>query len=850
MQKKNNQLHLGDTHADLASIREKFEYFHALLDHNNEVLRIISDMEEKAQGEYLFDMNYIRSRLQDLRSGVNQMIDCMIALGGDRYRPLRDRFQLIDNEVDVVFPGNRPVREDAYIRWFDKLNRMHSFSVGSKNAQLGEMKSKLELPVPDGFAITAWAYKHFVSANHLQRRISRRINRVDFRSYEDLVKVSREIQQLVRSNQVPPDLAEALHEACRELVKRTGRDRFSLRSSAIGEDTLFSFAGQYASYLNVSSEQILKFYREVLASKFTPKAIYYFLSHSLSESELSMSVGCVSMIDARSAGVVYSRCPVNPGNDDVMINSLFGLGKSLVDGTLTPDLFRVSRRNGQITEATISPKPVKLVLNSNGGIREEAVPPDLQNQPSIDEKHLRELAKYAIKLEDHYGMPQDIEWAIDNDNRLYLLQTRPLQVMTTRVRAEPFDGKSKKCLLQGGITASHGAGSGIIHHVSTQADLVNVPDGAVLVARHPFPGLITVMNKIKALVTEVGGVASHMATIAREYGVPTLVGVAEAGSLPQGRLVTVDATGAAVYEGDLPDLIGLRTVEYDRMDEGSIYDILGRVLDLISPLRLLHPEDADFTIENCVTFHDITRYIHQRAMEEMFFGASRIEDEELISLRLKTDIPMKLNVIFIDREHTVLGKKGEITEKELGSKPMEAFWSGIKKEGWPSVHPPPQLKPVGVIDRITAGRYARHEYSENSFAILSSEYMIFNVRMGYHLASVEAMCTDDISKNYVRMQFSYGGATLERRKRRIRLITEILNRMEFTCQHKSDFLSATLAYKEETAIEHAVHLLGRLVMMTKQLDMALSSDGVTRWYTDDFIKKLGLNDGDTTTAQS
>jgi len=829
-----------EVRSELQAIREKFEHFHALLDLNNRVLHLISDMEEKAQGEFLFDMNYIRQSILELRKDIGGLIERMIALGGDAYIPLRDRFELIDNEVDIVFPSNRPVREDTFTRDFGKLNRMHSYSVGSKNAQLGEMKSKLDLPVPDGFAITAWAYKHFIDANHLQRRISRRINSVDIRSYEDLEQVSREIQQLIRTSRVPDDLAESLQTACAQLKEKTGIDRFSLRSSAIGEDTMFSFAGQYASYLNVRSDQILKYYREVLASKFTPKAIYYFLSHSLSESELSMSVGCVAMIDASAAGVVYSRNPVNPGEDAVMVNSIFGLGKYLVDGTLTPDTFDVSRKDGSILYSEVSVKPVQLCNSFDGGTVEELIPLNSQSLPSIGKKHLAKLAEYAVQLEEHYGMPQDIEWVIDQRNRLLLLQTRPLQVMASAVELTPHDTSGYDLILSDGITASHGAGAGKIHHISSPTDLPRVPEGAVLVAPHPFPGLITVMTKIRALVTEIGGVASHMATIAREYGVPTLVGVSQAESLPSGRIVTVDATGACIYEGELSELIAQRRPEYDRPDRGSIYDILGRVLDLVSPLRLLHPEDADFAIENCVTFHDITRFIHQKAMKEMFFGASRIKDEEKISLRLKTDLPLKLNVIYIDRDHSFTGKRGTIDESEINSLPMNAYWAGIKEEGWPSTAPPPQLKPVGRIERSFEDPGSKHEYAEDSFAIISHEYMIFSVRMGYHLASVEGLCSPDISKNYIRMQFSYGGATLERRQRRIRLITDILGKMDFECQHKSDFMNATVSYKDEAGIKRRLHNLGRLTMMTKQLDMALSSDGVTDWYTKDFMRKLGL----------
>jgi pyruvate,water dikinase len=313
--------------AELRAIRDKFSHFRRLLDHNHQALEILGDMEEKSQGKYLFDLNFIRSRLADLRANVSEIIRCLVTLGGDRYQVLQERFTLIDDQIELVFPSNRPIREDAYCRRFDTLSRMNSYSVGSKNAQLGEMISKLGLPVPQGFAVTAWAYKRFIESNDLQNRISERIDSVDIRSFYDLVRVSGEIVDLIKASTVPNDLAEAIIEHARGLTTKAREARFSLRSSAIGEDTLFSFAGQYASYLNVRSDQLVRRYREVLAGKFTPQAIYYFLSHSLSESELAMSVGCVAMVDAAAAGVAYSRDPVNPVDDHVLVNAVWGLGK-------------------------------------------------------------------------------------------------------------------------------------------------------------------------------------------------------------------------------------------------------------------------------------------------------------------------------------------------------------------------------------------------------------------------------------------------------------------------------------------------------------------------------------------
>ena len=829
----------GESETQLRLIQDKFATFLLLLDNNNYVLEIMSDMEEKAQGDYLFDINYIRNSLDQIHKGIDVIIESIITLGGEDYRALENRFNEIREVLDTVLPGRQPIQEDFYVVPLERLNRTRARSVGGKNAQLGEMKSTLNLPVPEGFAITAQAYKDFVEANNLQDRISRRLDGVDIKSYDELKKISREITDMILASPIPEKIEADIREGHRRLIARSKSDQFSMRSSAIGEDTLFSFAGQYASYLNVTGDELLDRYREILASKFTPKAIYYFLSHSLSEAEYAMSVGCLSMVQAVASGVVYTRDPVYPEDDVVLVNSIYGLGKYLVNGVITPDVFRVNRSTGEIEEASIARKPVRLVIRPEKGTAEEKVPKKLQGQPSLTNGQLKQLVDYALKLEDHYLGPQDIEWAIDKNGQIYLLQSRPLQVIKARSFDRLPDMDGAKLIFKGGTTVCPGAGSGAVQHVRSHRDLGDVQPGRVLVAPNPFPGLITVMNKISALVTRVGGLASHMATIAREYRVPTLVGVKDALKLPDGQTVTVDATGGRIYEGNLPQLIEARLPEYDHPDASGIFQVLERVLDLISPLRLLHPSDSDFTPKHCMTYHDITRFAHQKAMDEMFHSARDLEQNEGLGCKLKSDIPLDVNVIFIDRESAGLNRKKYISEDEIVSDPLKYFWEGIKSEGWPR-RPQPGLMVRKMGTDLTD--LDRQEYSESSYAVLSKEYMILSMRMGYHFTTIEAMCTEEPSKNYIQMQYKDGGASLDRRIRRIKLLNQILSLLGFLHERRNDFLNSHIAYQDRASMAEKLAILGRLTMMTKQLDMALSTDAVANWYTSDFIRKLKLNE--------
>jgi pyruvate,water dikinase len=632
------------------SIQDKFQHFLSLLDANNRVLKIISDMEEKSQGEYLFDVNYVRTSLGDLRIGLDDMADNMIALGGKPYEPLKDKIVAIASEINRLLTGSRPIPQDDFIIPFDQLTSARADSVGSKNAQLGEIKSRVGLPVPNGFAITAWAYKHFIDANNLQERITNLIRQLNVMNYEDLVRISEEVRSMVLASPVPTDLEEAMMTRLLDLSKSTSSDQFALRSSALGEDTQFSFAGQYATLLNIKIHEVVKRYREVIASKYSPKAIYYFMSHSLSESDLAMSVGCVEMINARSSGVIYTRDPVRPGDDTLVIHSIFGLGKYLVDGTLTPDVFRVARLGGAIVESNIAKKSIRLVMPPHGGTQEENVPDRHQESPSVSEDDIFTLSRFALQLEQHYACPQDIEWAIDQEGKPYILQSRPLRVIGASKAAALPDLTQCEILADKGTTACPGAGGGPIFQARSSQDLSRVPEGAVLVAPHPFPGLITAMGRINAIVTQVGGVASHMATLAREYRIPTLVGVESAIDLPAGKPVTVDATGGVIYAGIHQGLIEARQPEYELFEDMPLFDLLEQILMRVSPLNLLHPADPDFTLDNCETFHDLTRFAHQKAAEAMFSSAEDMDNIDSISLRLKSEIPLQVNIIYIDRE--------------------------------------------------------------------------------------------------------------------------------------------------------------------------------------------------------
>ena len=831
----------GDTQAILRVLQSKFASFLDLLDRDNRIHALIGELEEKGRGEEDFDLVLLRRLLGELRAEAEAMIEAMIAIGGESYLPLRGKYAEIRSGIEMLVPHRQPLKEGALTMPLDSLGPAGASSVGNKCSQLGQIRAKLGLSVPDGFAITGWACHQFLESNRLREQISERIRSIDIRSYQQLEIVSGQIRAMVAKAIVSKELREAIKLAARELTKRSGARAFSVRSSAVGEDTHFSFAGQYATFLNVMPTDLVDRYRDVVASLFTPQAMYYYLSMPDPEMEMTMGVGCMAMVDARASGVVYTRDPVRPNEEVMLINSVFGLGAYLVEGTLTPDSLTVARNTGKVIETRVAHKPVRLAVDPDGGTVRKIVEEHDRDRLSISESEIRTLVDCANQIERFYHCPQDIEWAVDQAGHVFILQARPLRM----VEAMPLGGPDLEDLIplmHGGVTICPGAGTGPVYHARSARDLPGVPEGAVLVAPHSFPGIVAAMQKVSAIVTETGGVANHMATIAREYRVPAVTGMLHAlDTLKPTQPVTVDAGKGMIYDGEQPQLVAARRPEREVGADLATMCTLRGVLMRVSPLELVHPGDENFSIANCHTLHDLTRFCHQRSMEEMFYGGLSVPEKERVSVKLRTEIPLDVNVIYVDQAMTPEMRETGIDENQLDCEPMRHFWNGVRKQGWPARPLPRDFERFRIFD--TSMVHPESEgYSESSFALLGREYMIVGLRMGYHFTTVEGICTADPQKNYIRMQYKEGGATPERRERRIKLIKDVLTRLGFDHQAKGDFLDTRLVGGAARQVRRALFRLGQLTMLTKQLDMALTNDQVAAWHTRQIMQKLGIGE--------
>lgn len=822
-------------------LAEKYRHFQRLLAANNQVLALMTDMEEKLSGEYLFDFQYIRNAVDQLREETKALVDSLNGMGGERYRDLSRVAEQILGEVEHILERRREIPVAPLVLPFDELGLDMAEVVGGKSASLGEVKNRTGLPVLPGFAITSYAYKVFLDYNHLSQGITGLLGRWSMEDLDTLARVSEELKAMIYAAEVPGDLEAAMRQGYEDLAQELGfRPLLAMRSSAVGEDLTFTFAGQYATYLNIGPEEMPARYKDIVASLFTPRALFYYKNKGFREEEMAMGVAVMPMISARASGVLFTRHTDPRYPDAILINAVWGLGKYAVTGKVNPDQYVASYGDhGDIREETIEDKDVMLVALPEGGVREEPVPPELARTRCLSNAQIRELLGWAETLESHYGKPQDVEWALDHEGRLWLLQSRPLHLPGKKVvEQKPRVFKDYRILLDQGTVACRGVGAGPVVMVKGDQDLKNFPAGAVLVARNTSPKYVTVMDRVAAIVTDAGSPTGHMALLAREFKVPAILCAGKATRVLQpGQIVTVDANFNNVYEGVVQELVDAEKDLKNDLEDTPVFQTLKAVLKKVVPLHLLNPQDESFAPQNCTSLHDVVRFAHEYSMREMFKLSESEPEGDLGLVDLETDLPLKVRILDLGGGlKRVLRRK--VKPQQILSVPFQAFLKGMMSMRWPQAKPAnvQSLTSVFVNTEEDVAQGAS-PWRDQSYAVLGHNYMNFSIRLGYHLSTVEAYLSDKVNDNYITFHFKGGGSTPERRERRTRLIADIIDHIDIHCQRKSDFIEARVAKYPPADMARRLELLGKLTVYTKQLDMVLFSEGIVDWYVKDFLRE-------------
>jgi pyruvate, water dikinase len=822
------------------AFRGRYHLFKLLLNANNKALDIMAEMEEALKGTWPFGMSFVRSRCTSVSTSVFQIVKNLNDLAPGKYGVLFGRFKEIQMKINPFISPRMLSRDGALVKPLREVDKSMTDLVGSKMANLAEIGRQVDFRIPGGFAITATGYDLFMKHNDLQAEIDRRIQSTNVEQLDQLFSLSASIQQLIMASPLPPDLERAILEQYRFLEEEAGKGvRVALRSSALGEDVPgTSFAGQYRSELNVSGGNILEAYKNVVASKYSLTAMTYRLNRGIRDEEVAMCVGCMQMVDALSGGVMYSRNPLDIRDDAVVINALWGLPKSVVDGSAATDLFVVSRGDSMaIREKVVPVKDQKFVCYPEEGICRLDVTGEESRMASLTDDQAKELARLAVRIEAYYQRPQDIEWAVDRAGAVLILQCRPLlqKAEIANSRLEAKDEGRARVLLKGGVTAGSGVGSGPVFIARKDMDALQFPTGGVLVAEQSLPRWATLLSRAAAVVTEQGGIAGHLANVCREFGVPALFGVDGAMTrLEKGRTVTVDADGLRIYEGRVEELL-VQTEKPRNLMEGSpVFDALQGAAEQVIPLHLLDPDAAAFRAERCRTFHDITRFCHEKSVQEMFQFGKEHQFPERSSKQLLCDVPMQWWVLNLDDGFREEVEGRYVRLENIVSIPMLALWEGIAAKAWEG---PPPVDGKGLMSvmfeatrntaLVTGGRST---LGAKNYFVVSKNYCSLSSRLGFHFSIVEGLVSERAKENYISFQFKGGAADLERRYRRVVFVKELLETYGFRASVREDNLLSRIEDRDEDFMKSRLRVLGFLTIHTRQLDMVMANPASYQHY--------------------
>ena len=361
---------------------------------SRDALELMAELQQKLGGNYLFDRNYLITITSRLENNVSKIIQQLNLLSDQRYEPLNEVLEKIKRLIKTELFQTRIIQKYPLTIPFREINKDTFTAVGEKCANLGEIQNIIGFPVPSGFAISTYALQIFMQKNNLQDMINQTLDKLDIKTMKELEEASNSIQTLILEASIPDEIAASIKKDYEKLVSAEGiRIPVAVRSSAAQEDTASSFAGQYKSFLNVSGDNIDRYYKLVLASQFSPRAIYYFKSRGFDYNDLPMAVGVMAMVQAEGAGIVYTKPAGDPDKDYVVINAVFGLGVSAVGGETNPDVYHVSRKDTKnILLRDFGQQNVMVKGLSEGGIEHREISAKKRSQPVLGDHQISQLA--------------------------------------------------------------------------------------------------------------------------------------------------------------------------------------------------------------------------------------------------------------------------------------------------------------------------------------------------------------------------------------------------------------------------------------------------------------------------
>lgn len=819
-----------------SAIFERFQSI--LLEDHHKAMEIMADLGEKSCGDYVFDRKYLQDSVRELQDILLRMTKELNLIGSNRYQGL---YSVLDRVLPTQpeLSGRLRIWNAPYVVSLSDAPMDNPELIGGKANTLVEVIRRLHLDVPDGFVVTTQAYYRFLEENHLGGQIQSLLNGW-MAGDQRLDSVCAEIRERILSGKIPQDLAEAVMR-----LARKRRRNWSVRSSAYGEDGELSFAGLHQTVLNVPPGRVLEAYQTVVASLYSPEALSYRQQMGTLNEELAMAVLCQEMIDSQASGVLQTICLESVEPDCMAVYASFGLGRTVAEGSDVLDRYVVNKEPPhEIREKKIAEKKYLFRTTPGEGEEESALPPDKQTQPAISPSVVQFLANWGALMESHFKRPLEIEWAVDPEGRCKLLQSRPLnvpQISGPAHEESDVDSLRHEILLSdNGVAAYPGVAFGSVRIIQSNEDMAEFPHGAVLVTRYTAPWLARIVPRACAVISERGSVAGHLATVAREFRVPTLIGVEGATEiLTQGKEITLDAHHRVIYEGRVEELIHRERLQPTVFEDALEFRLLRRILNQVTPLHLTDSQSTSFAPAGCRSAHDVIRFIHEKAVHELMelpASLNRFNDAKMWTL--VSDIPLPLKIVNLGGGLDPLAKGSTVRTDQIRSLPLKALFTGLSRPGTWSTEPV-VIDFKGMMSSLTstwAPNRGPALFGLN-LAVVNHVYMNMHLRLGYHLNLIDALMGDEDNQNHIYFRFMGGVAELTRRSRRAQLLADILTHYHFRVRVQGDLVVGRILHVSQEEIRSRLEVLGILVGFTRQLDVQLRNDRDVEEHVNAFLHK-------------
>ncbi|SPD72591.1 Pyruvate, water dikinase [uncultured Desulfobacterium sp.] len=794
------------------AFRLRYETLRALMNRNVHALQLLSDLEADLNHFPLLDYR-IKRPVERLLGETLLMIQELNLLARNQYTELYDVLDQIRRKTSLILREPPALAQKPLVAALDEEQSLDPALVGGKASGVASLRRLFPEVVPAGFTVTTAAYNMFLQENGLVERIRLMLKDLDTTKDRDrFSSITESIRNMIRTGHTPKALEEELLGHAERLAA-AAPSGWAVRSSATSEDSRFSFAGQFDTSLGIPTDGLIAAYRQIVASRFSDRAVIYRINCGFREVDTPMAVLFMPMIDAAAAGVIYTTDPKDPEAERMVINACAGLGDDMVKGIKQGDTFYMERHQ--------SPVPAR--------------PATVEKDPDyISSDTLSEIGTLAYQATTAFGFDMDIEWAVDRQGKVWLLQGRRLYPATQEGIKEARS-RQELPLIEGGVTIFPGRAEGQVV-CRRGEELYPIPKGSVLVVDQPTPELSSLLPNAAALLASGGSPVGHLATLIREFSIPSIFQLGNAVKrLQEGKVVSVNATKRRIYAGSRWPGMKERVLSRLASAEKSQKD--DPLNDIVLALHLTDPFSSSFKPRGCRSIHDVIRFTHEMSVRQMFqFGDEHNHLWKQKTRRLKTKLPMKFKLL--DLEGTLNSGKRDLAPADLDSIPFNAFWKGFSD---PALHWPERWKsefaglPTDFREQVLGGFEGPRRSKDANYLLLARDYLNFNARFAYHYTMVDAFVGPGDENNYVHFRFHGGGGSKEKRQRRARFVEWVLREKHFGVDRRGDLITAWLRRYPQKDSEEALEMLGRLMVCARQLDMLMRSESSVKVFAQDFL---------------